>query len=158
MRGETFALTSLQDQSFRPTIAFFFTDELVLCTFDVFHALWTVFEPGRHYADVAAWCEATRARAESVVVIPDREIATVRITLRMMQDQLFIARKGDDVSAPAYRIFHRRAPTVHRFLVIERAATTAATQQLVRRFGARFELAETLAYTAVRRLAPRFAK
>jgi hypothetical protein len=103
MRGEAFALTSLQDRTLGSTIAFFFTHELVLCSFDVFQALWMMFDLGPHGADVAAWCVAMRAKAERVVVIPDREIASVRVTFRMIQDQLCIARERSGVSAPGYR-------------------------------------------------------
>lgn len=108
MRGEAFALTSLQDRTLGSTIAFFFTDELVLCSFDVFQALWMMFDLGPHSADVAAWCVAMRAKAERVVVIPDREIASVRVTFRMIQDQLCIARERSGVSAP--RVPRRSSP------------------------------------------------
>lgn len=154
MRGEAFALTSLQDPGFRSTIAFFFADEIVLCAFDVLRALWMEFEPGRRYADVAAWCSATRARAERVVVIPDHDVASVRITLRMMQHQLFIGCPGGPVSAPGYRVVERPAPAVYRFLILERGESGAATEKLARRFGARFELDATRAYSSVHRLAP----
>lgn len=154
MRGEAFALTSLQDPSFRSTIAFFFEDELVLCAFDVMQAVLMMFEPARRFADVAAYCAAMRARAEDVIVVPDRDIASVRITLRMRQNQLFIAREPSGVSAPGYRTVRRPEPVVHRFLLLERGEAESATRRLAPRFGARFELAATNVYASVHRIAP----
>jgi hypothetical protein len=158
MRGEAFALTSLQDGTLGSTIAFFFMDELVLCSFDVFQALWMMFDPGPHSADVAAWCVAMRAKAERVVVIPDHEIASVRVTLRVIQDQLFIARERGGVSAPGYRAVRRPAPAVYRYLLVERDAAEVATRRLAARFGSRFELATTRAYALAQRLAHRHTR
>jgi hypothetical protein len=154
MLGEAFAITSLQDRSFRSTLAFFFADELVLCSFDVFQALWRAFQPDQRYADVAAWCAATRAEAEHVVVIPDREIERVRVTFRMMQHELWVARERGGVAAPAYRAVLRHAPLVHRFLVLDRGEAEPATHRLARRFGARFELASSRPYGFVHHRAP----
>jgi hypothetical protein len=154
MRGEVFAITSLQDCAFRSTLAFFFTDELVLCSFDVFQALWMAFEPGRRDADVAAWCAAMRAKAGCVVLIPDREIASVRVTFRMTQNLLFIARERRGVDASGYRTVRRPAPAVHRFVLLEREEAAAATHRLARRFGARFELGTSRAYAFAHRHAP----
>jgi hypothetical protein len=157
MRGETFVLTSLQDQSFGTTVAFFFSDELVLCSLDVFQALFLMFEPEPRRAGVAAFCAAMRARAERVVVIPDREVASVRVTRRMMQSQLFIRHERGGVRALGYRAVHRPAPAVYRYQLLERDEAEAAIPRLDHRFGARFELVTTRAYAFAHRLAPRLA-
>jgi hypothetical protein len=155
MRDEAFALTSLQDWTFGSTAAFFFTDELVLCSFDVLQALRMVFEPSLRSADVSAWCAATRAKAARVLVIPDREIASVRVTLRMTQHQLFVARERGGVSPAGYRTVRRPAPAVYRYsLLLEREQVGAVARRLGGRVGARFELATTRAYAFAHHLAP----
>jgi hypothetical protein len=154
MRGEPFALTSLQDRSFRSTIAFFFAEELVICSLDVFQALALLFEPDPCRAGVAAFCAAMRARAERVVVVPDREIASVRVTRRMTQNQLFIKHEWGGVRGLGYRAVQRPGPAVYRYLLLERDEAEAAIPRLDRRFGARFELAATPAYAFVHPLAP----
>ena len=104
------------------------------------------FEPDPRRADAAAFCAAMRARAECVVAIPDREIASVRVTRRVTQNQLFIARERGGVRAVGYRAVQRPPPTVYRYLLPEGEEAEVATRRLAHRFGARFELATTRAY------------
>ncbi len=78
MHAEPFAVTSL-DAGRYSAVAFFFADEAVVCHLGVVAATKAMFLGDRRAGDVAAWCQALRAEAPRVVVIPDGEIRSVRV-------------------------------------------------------------------------------
>jgi len=155
MEGEPFAVTGLSSRGgFRNGSAFFFADRAVLCDHDLVNALHGLFGTGPAHADVAAWCEAACASAKRVLVVPDAEIQSVRIGLRMWRNELWIARAADPIESAGYRGSALATPRVHRYELLRREDTDPASRLLAARFGPRFELATTRAYAFFHTIAP----
>jgi hypothetical protein len=153
MHAEPFAVTSL-DAGMSSAVAFFFADEAVLCHLGVAATTTAVLRGDRREGEVAAWCQAVRAEAKRVVVIPDGEIRSVRIRLRMMPNELSIARDGGGVEPTGYRSTPRAEPAVLRFNLLERAETDQAVRLLAERYRGRFELATTRVFAFMHGVAP----
>ncbi len=152
MRGEPFAVTSLAARfGLSEATAFFFAGEVVLCEFGVTAALGAQV---RYDADVTAWCEAARAKATRVMVLPDPEISNVRLRFCMMQHELWVAHETGGVQHHGYRRVRRAAPRVHRYALLQREEAERAARLLGERFGPRFELATTRAYAFIHRVSP----
>lgn len=150
MSVRPFAVTSLEAPfGLSDVSAFFFADRIVLCEMG---ATW---EPWHHRyeprGDVAAWCDAMRAAAESVVVVPDHEVESVRVRLGVLRHEIWIARTAGAAEAVSYRDVRRSPPDVLEYTMAGRADAQHAVRLLAARFGDRFDLAPTRPYALVRR-------